>query len=47
MKIKSKINYKCECNKEKAYQYKEHYQNSKAKKYIHGYDDHETIGTTR
>lgn len=50
MKIKSKIIYKCECNKEeKAYQYKNEYQNSKANKYkyVHGYDDHETIGTTR
>lgn len=44
MKIKSKV-YKCG-SKEKAYQYKE-YQNKKAKNYIHGYDDHETIGTTR
>ena len=46
MKIKSKVNYKCGSKEEKAYQYKD-YQNKKAKNYVHGYDDHETIGTTR
>lgn len=47
MKIKSKVNYKCGSKEEKAYQYKDEYQNKKAKNYVHGYDDHETIGTTR
>ena len=38
--------FKCLTTNDKKYSYKDNYINEKSKRY-HGYDDHETIGTSR